>query len=474
MRPVITPEEAGRLDAASPDPVDVLMERAGLGVALVAVRMGAGYGSRVVVLAGPGNNGGDAYVAARHLRRRGAAVEIHALDLPTTLPARRAAAAAMAAGVPVREMGGRVDADLVIDGVFGGGFRHGLPEAVAGWMGTTSPVLAVDVPSGLDPETGEAPDGSFVATRTVTFHALKTGHLRGEGRDRCGDVSVVDIGLEGGEPWWRIAEDADCPRPGRNRGAHKWSAGSVLVVGGSPGMLGASILAGTAALRFGAGAVALALPGGWQQALVASAPQLLSHGIGGSLEFPRDASSAVLGRSERYDVALVGPGLGRNRPEMVAELVRGIDGPLVLDADALNVLDTGLLAGREVPAVLTPHAGEFIRLAGKDPTPENAREFAGSTGSVVLLKGNPTFVTDGGTPWAIVTGGPELATIGTGDVLAGMLAALWARGLDPVTAAVSAAHWHGRAGAALALIDGTATADALADHVGVLAWDARE
>jgi ADP-dependent NAD(P)H-hydrate dehydratase / NAD(P)H-hydrate epimerase len=470
MRPVITPEEAARLDAASTVPVDDLMERAGLAVALAAVEMGARYGTRVTVLAGPGNNGGDGYVAARHLRGRGVAVEVHALDHPRTEVAHAAAARARRAGVPVRELAGPVPSAIVIDALFGGGFRRGLPDEVRSWMAVPARVLAVDVPSGLDPATGEVADGAFSAERTVTFHALKTGHVQGEGPDRCGLVTVADIGLVGGDPAMVVADDGDAPRPPRPRAAHKWSAGSVLVVGGSPGMLGAAVLAGTSALTFGAGSTAVAVPGAWQQALVAAAPQLLSHAVGGGFEFPAGAGVEVCRLAERYDVTLLGPGLGRGRPELVAETIRGVHGPLVLDADALNLLDPAMLESRSVPAVLTPHAGEFRRLTGEEPGPDAARGFASASGSVVLLKGNPTHVTDGETVWLVDAGGPELATIGTGDVLAGMLAALWARGLEPLTAAVSAAHWHGRAGADLASA-GTVTADRLAEHVARFAWD---
>jgi ADP-dependent NAD(P)H-hydrate dehydratase / NAD(P)H-hydrate epimerase len=470
MRPVITPDESARLDAASTVPVVDLMERAGLAVALAAVEMGARYGSRVTVLAGPGNNGGDGYVAARLLRRRGVAVEVHALDHPRTEAAHVAAAGARRAGVPVRELTAPVRSDLVVDALFGGGFRRGLPEEVRAWMDAAPRVLAVDVPSGLDPATGDVADGAFTAERTVTFHALKPGHVQGEGPDRCGVVTVADIGLVGGDPAMVVADDADAPRPPRPRAAHKWSAGSVLVVGGSPGMLGAALLAGTSALAFGAGSVAVALPGGWQQALVAAAPQLLSHGVGGGFEFPTDAGGEVLRRAGRYDVTVLGPGLGRARPELVADVVGGVDRPLVVDADGLNLLEPAMLEARGGPVVLTPHAGEFRRLTGEAPGPDAARGFAGATGSVVLLKGNPTYVTDGATVWVVDAGGPELASIGTGDVLAGMLAALWARGLEPLTAAVSAAHWHGRAASDLGR-SGTVTADRLAAHVAGFAWD---
>jgi len=466
MKPIITPEEAARLDATAAEPVETLMERAGLGVALAAVRMGARYGRRVLALAGPGNNGGDAYVAARYLRRRGVAVEVRALGYPKgeSSPARRAAAAAVAAGVPVRPLGPPEPADLLIDGLFGAGFRGRLDRAAAAWTAHSAPVLAVDLPSGLDGSDGSAAGPVFTARRTVTFHALKVGHVFGEGPDRCGQVEVVDIGLVGGEPALRLCEEGDAPAPGRQRTAHKWSAGTVLVVGGSAGIAGAAVLAGRAAVNFGAGYVRVACPGALQPVLAAADPSLTTVGIGTGRAFTAAAADAVLAAGERFDVMALGPGLGPGHRAFVAALLTGWDRPLVLDADAIAAAGEERLAARRHPTVITPHAGEFHRLTGEEAGWAQAAALAGRTGAVVLLKGNPTVVA-GRERWVVAAGGPELATLGTGDVLTGMVAALIARGLDPETAARSAAFRHGRAAARLAAA-GTVTASALADRVG--------
>ena len=221
MKAVISPEESARLDAAAAEEVGVLMERAGAGVAVAAARMGAGYGARVAVLAGTGNNGGDGWVAARHLARRGAAVTVHRLGAPRSQASRDAATAALLAGVHVTDLAGPAPADLVIDALFGAGFRGDLPPAAVAWSATGLPVLAVDVPSGLSAATGESVSGTFRAARTVTFHAMKPGHLLGTGPEHCGTVEVVDIGLRGGAVEFRVADDADCPRPARARTAHK-------------------------------------------------------------------------------------------------------------------------------------------------------------------------------------------------------------------------------------------------------------
>jgi NAD(P)H-hydrate epimerase len=467
MKPVITPEESARLDGTSTEPASALMERAGLAVALAAVREGARYGTRVLALAGPGNNGGDAYVAARYLRQRGVGVEVRSLGHPRgdDAPAGVAAAAAVDAGVPVYPLGEPEDCDLLIDGLFGAGFHGSLPDAAAAWVGHPAPVVAVDVPSGLLAGDGSVEGPVFHAIRTVTFHALKVGHLVGEGPGLCGEVEVADIGLQGDRPAFRVCEDADAPVPARSRDAHKWSAGSVLVVGGSPGLTGAVALTARSALEFGAGAVRIACPGALQPIYAAMDPGVMSTGIGGGETFDSDPGP-VLEAAERFDVIALGPGLGTGEGAggVVARIVERWERPLVIDADALNVLDMEALAARNAPTVITPHHGEFRRLTGEEPGWEAAAEAAAAAGSVVLLKGGPTFVA-GNEVWAVISGGPELATIGTGDVLTGMVAALISRGLSPETATRSAAHRHGLAAAALSR-ETTVTATGLMGVIG--------
>jgi len=451
VKPVITPEESARLDAASTEPVPVLMERAGLAVALAAVREGAGYGSRVIVLAGPGNNGGDGFVAARYLRERGVAAEVRCLGYPKGehSPARVAGAASVDAGVPVRPLGEPEDCDLLIDGVFGAGFRGSLPDVVAAWTDHAAPVVAVDVPSGLRAEDGTADGAVFEAVRTVTFQALKVGHLVGRGPELSGAIEVADIGLTGVRPVFGVCEDDDAPVPGRARDAHKWSAGSVLVVGGSAGLTGAAALTARSALEVGAGAVRIACPGALQSIHAAMDPGVMTVAIGDGDDLGADPGP-ILEAAERFDVIALGPGLGTGpgSTELVAGIAAGWDQPLVVDADGINALTVDVLAARTAPTVITPHGGEFRRLTGEEPDWETAVTVAAKTGAVVLLKGGPTFVV-GGQVWAVTSGGPELATVGTGDVLTGMVSSLIARGLDPETAARSAAHRHGLAAAAL-------------------------
>jgi NAD(P)H-hydrate epimerase len=455
MKPILTAEEYRRVDQAYTGDMDQAMDRAGFAVAVSAARLGAGYGRRVVVLAGPGNNGGDGYVAARYLKRRGAAVEIHSLSEPRAKEAIRAAGLARELGVAVRPLGAVTEADLVIDALFGGGARGGMSHEVLAWMDTPAPVLAVDYPTGLDPSTGAIEERAFRAVETVTFGTLKTGHVRGEGPEHCGAVTVADIGIEGGEPSMWLAEESDAPRPARHRRTHKWSAGAVLVAGGSTGMVGAAVLAARSALHYGAGSVAVSSPRG--DLVTAAAPELLTM-----------AFEEAEARLDRFDVVIAGPGLAEEDRESVIPII-GKAQRVLLDAGGLDpiMVDTATDGGADV--VVTPHAAEFQRVTGIGGGAFSVRAYAGKKGVVVLLKGNPTLISDGSEPVLVRTGGPELASIGTGDVLSGMVGALWARGLEPRTAAISGAYWHGVAGANLASST-TLTADALARQVGRFAW----
>jgi hydroxyethylthiazole kinase-like uncharacterized protein yjeF len=467
MQPVITVAESRRLDAEASESIDVLMDRAGLAVALEAVAMGAGYGSQVAVLAGKGNNGGDGYVAARHLARRGVAVTVYALaDPDPDSAAGRARVAAGTAGVRLRPLGGPASADLVIDALFGSGFRGSLPDVAVAWAEAGMRVLAVDVPSGLDADRGFVhPPTTFSAERTVTFHALKPGHLLGDGPDHTGRIRVADIGLPRARAEFHIVEADDTLRPLRRRDDHKWSAGSVLVVGGAPGMSGAPLLAARAALRFGAGAVRLVVPAGVVDRVATSAPEIMVDASRGEF-FTVDDAADIAALQERFVVLVVGPGLGSGHDAFVRALLDQWPAKRVVDADALGALRLASYAGPDT--VLTPHAAEWRRLSDAPPSYRGVSGARGDSDLTILLKGSPTFVVDD-TIRAVTTGGPELATIGTGDVLAGMIGALMARGIPGSHAAVSAAYWHGVAGAELAAT-GTVTADRLADAIGRWAW----
>lgn len=455
MEPVLTADEYRRVDTAYEGDLDVAMDRAGHAVALAAVRAGAGYGRRVAVLAGSGNNGGDGYVAAFYLAGRGSQVTVHALADPKTDEAARAADRAGTAGVVIRPLGEPSGEHLVIDALFGGGARAGMPESISPWLESGAPVIAVDYPSGLDPNTGKVPDRAFRAEETVTFGSLKTGHLLGRGPDHCGKVTVADIGISGGTPSMYLMTEDDAVRPPRSRTTHKWDVGSVLVVGGSSGLTGAAVLAAKGALSYGAGAVAIATPD--RGAVVSN-----------TVEFPTFPLDGALPDLDRFDVIVFGPGLGDDDYALALPFLEKSK-RAVIDAGGLRPEVADLLAGSGPETVLTPHSREFSRIAGVAGGTYAVRALAERLGAVVLLKGNPTRISDGGLPVIVNAGGPELATIGTGDVLSGMIAALWARGAGPLEAATTAAYYHGVAGAELSSA-GPLTATDLARHVGRYAW----
>ncbi len=424
MIPVVTPAEMAEIDAAAPEPVEVLIGRAGHAVARAALDLlGGAYGRRVVVLAGKGNNGNDGRDAARRLRRAGVRVRVlDAGEAPPVLP----------------------DADLVVDAAFGTGFRGAYRAPEPGF----ARVLAVDIPSGVDGLTGEVAERVLPADRTVTFAALKPGLLLHPGAGYVGEVDVADIGLDVSGARAAVVDDDDVLAwwPVRQPDDHKWRS-AVLVVGGSPGMPGAATLTARAAQRAGAGYVRLGTPGG----APAGAP---TEAVG--LDLPGEHwAPEVLGALDRFHALVIGPGLGRaeGTAEQVRQVVAHAPVPVVVDGDGLTALGAsaaGVLAGREAPAVLTPHDGEFARLAGGPPGAdrlEATRSLAARLGATVLLKGPTTCVAGpDGFVLLAAAGDDRLATAGTGDVLAGVLGSLLARGVAPAPAAASAAHVHGAAG----------------------------
>ena len=439
MQPVLTVAEMNAVDAAAltSTPLEVLVGRAGLAVALAALDlMGGAYGRRVVVVAGPGNNGADGRVAAHLLERRGARATVVEAGSPTVVG-------------PV---------DLVIDAAFGTGFRgeFRFPPVPDG-----TPVLAVDIPSGVHGDTGEASGAPAAADRTVTFVALKPGLLQGDGARLAGTVTVADIGLPAGSPSVHAIVDDDVAAlvPPRARLGNKWSA-AVLVVAGSAGMTGAPALCARAAYRAGAGMVRLGVPG------LDLAHSPATEAV--SIALPDQGwASDALDAASRCSAVVVGPGLGR-APGVAAEVARLVADspvPVVVDADGLHALgrvggDRSLQARARV--VLTPHDGEYARLVGADPGPDRiaaARALAAASGAVALLKGPTTAVAHpDGRVLLARAGTTALATAGTGDVLSGIIGALLARGVDPLDAAALAAHVHGRAGA-LAFGEGTVAGD---------------
>lgn len=444
MIPVVTPEEMGAIDAAAPEPVDVLIGRAGAATARAAVRMmGGTYGRRVVVVAGKGNNGNDGRDAATRLRRRGVKVTvIPAAEAPDVLP----------------------PADLVIDAAYGTGFRGEYsasrpsprqPEAVTG--GSAAAVLAVDIPSGVDGLTGQAAGEPLPAAGTVTFAALKPGLLFHPGRTLAGQVEVADIGLDVSRARAGVVEDDDVVSwlPRRAPETHKWKA-ALLLVAGSPGMTGAAGLAAASAQRAGAGMVRYVTAGAESHEL----QHMPVEAVALPVTSGRESATAQELSGGRLHACVVGPGMGT--AEATASSIRRIvaaipeDVGLLVDGDGLTAFagsPVEELRKRALPAVLTPHDGEYARLMGQPPGAdrcEAARDLAERSGSVVLLKGPTTVVAHPDGPVRLVTAGDErLATAGTGDVLAGIVGALLAQRVDPFDAAAAGAWLHGTAASQL-------------------------
>jgi NAD(P)H-hydrate epimerase len=423
----------------------MLMDRAGYAVALAASDVGAGYGSVVDVLCGKGNNGGDGYVAARYLTRRGATVTAHQIGQPAVgTPAYRAMESAHRAGVTIVPLKTPGTPDVLIDAVVGTGFTGELSPDVAVWTEVDAAVVAVDIPSGLGGDTGVPNGAVFGADVTVTLHSLKPGHMIGVGPDLCGEIRIVDIGLTGGDPTMSVMDRSDVVVPTRLRTAHKWSSGAVATIGGVSGLSGAALYSARAALRAGAGVSVLVATSEMAPTYEARAADLVVMD-GGDMASEGDAL-ALVERLSRFDTLIVGPGLEPAPLPFVHGLAEAFDGMLVLDAGALGAIaDPQMLANRTSPTVLTPHAGEFEKLSGEKPTWESAVRLSELSGSVVLLKGNPTIVSG---PEVIIvdTGGPELATIGSGDVLAGVIGAFGSTTIDTMSAVTSAAYIHGLAG----------------------------
>jgi NAD(P)H-hydrate epimerase len=457
VQPVVTPDEMAEADQraiAAGTPVEILMDRAGRAVAWAIRRSIGPYGARVVVVCGKGNNGGDGLVAARVLRGWGVRVDVFELER----------------GIDERSLARAIGrAQVVIDAMFGTGFRGALRDdarRVVDALGRfTGLVVAVDIPSGVDGLTGTT-EGAVRADETVCFGARKSGLLFEPGRWHAGRITVVDIGIDIGQPSLGLVErdDVHGRLPQRAPDTNKWQSG-LLVVGGSDGMTGAPSLVSHAAMRTGAGIVWCAVPGR-DAAQRASGTEVIMKALPASDDGALAGLGDLLDHIDRFRAVAVGPGLGTSdvTRATVRELVAKAAKPMVVDADGLNAFagDAAALQQRPAPTVLTPHDGEYSRLAGAPVGADRiaaARQLASASECVVLLKGPTTVVAVPDGRAALCTnGGPALASAGSGDVLTGIIGALLASGVDAFGAAISGAFLHARA------------AD-VAGHAGLVAGD---
>jgi hydroxyethylthiazole kinase-like uncharacterized protein yjeF len=447
-----------------------LMRNAGMRIA-DQVRSMVPQGAQVIAVAGPGNNGGDAFAALAELSgqyRCTAIADPSAQGSDDRLAARGRAArtgvnfVALEEATDPRQALGDV---FAIDGMFGTGARLPLPEAYRPFARALDcrrrTVLAIDVPSGIDALTGAVSDDAVRATVTVTLAALKPGLLLEPAREYAGDILCVDIGIDSkllsAQPReFAALDDASflALLPKRPANSDKRSAGAPLIVAGSAQFPGAAVLCSLGAARAGAGYVTVATP-------AAAATALRTHLVEQVVvDIPPDeacesALELVLDIGQRSGAIGIGPGLGLD--ERTGIIVRGVLAkttlPAVIDASALFHLSKHLDILKDKACVLTPHAGEFARLSGKGTIApgtrvDRLREFVERTGITTLLKGSDTLIYDGTTMHINPTGTSALATAGTGDVLTGIIATLLSQGLSPVDAACAGAYWHGLAGQA--------------------------
>lgn len=422
-------------------PQDDLMARAALGLARVTAAV-AGEGP-IRIVAGKGNNGGDGRVAARLLAEDGHEVDV--ID-----------------GTEPFDPGGLEGSGAVVDALLGTGFegapREQVAFAIAAINAQDAPVVACDVPSGVNASTGEVETLAVRASATATFHGSKVGLHVAPGKEHARRVEVVEIGIPRGAPEpaaaGLISERVLDLYPRRSRSGSKFDSGVVVVVGGSAGLTGAPTMAARSAQRAGAGYVQVAVPQPVQQAVDLRLLEQMSRGLPDEDGFHTpEGVGDVEEMAERAGAVVLGPGLGR--AEGAQEFARGVavavEAPLLVDADGLNA-HAGrleLFSEREAPTVLTPHEAELGRLLELEPDEiaahrvAYAREAAELSGAVVLLKGDDTIVARPDGPLAISPGGtPALATAGTGDVLSGLIGALLAKRMDPFDAACLGALAH--------------------------------
>jgi ADP-dependent NAD(P)H-hydrate dehydratase / NAD(P)H-hydrate epimerase len=438
-----------------------LMQNAGEAIAACALKSYPAA-RRYIVLCGPGNNGGDGYIAAHALMRAGGAVALFALGVESLKGDARKAAAACAA------LPGRLDdfspaaGDVVIDALFGAGLDRDLPPAVTALIDRVTaagvPVVSADVPTGIDGRTGGLRGGAFHAARTVTFMCRKPGHLLLPGRDHCGALSVVNIGIPArivtaeagklqanGPELWRSA------LPHLRPDSHKYTRGHLSVFSGGAASSGAARLSAAAALKAGAGAVTLVSP---REAMAVNAGHLTAI----MLKERNEATLTALLTDSRVTAFVIGPGFGAG-DDLRALVHRLAVKPVVLDADAITSFAAApdalfvILNRNGGKAILTPHAGEFARLfpALDDGATlskvDKARLAAEKAHAVVIYKGADTVIAAPDGRAIINTNAPSvLATAGSGDVLAGICGSLLAQGMDPFDAAAAAVWIHGRCG----------------------------
>ncbi len=460
-----TCEQTRQLDALAITQANIpgiqLMKRAGTAAFKTLLNVWPQV-ERLLVLCGSGNNGGDAYIVAALAAQRNVVVELYACSDADQLKgdAAKAKDFALSQGLEIRSLDDLSFAQndhgftVVVDGVLGTGFQGELRAPLRALFqkinAAALPLLALDIPSGLEGDTGHADRDALVATHTITFIGVKQGLLTGRGPALCGELRYDDLALPQ-NIYAQVRPAAACVArvnalPLRPRDAHKNTFGHVLVVGGDLGMGGAAMLTAEAAMRCGAGLVSVATRAEHVAPLLARLPEAMVRGVNGGME----AADMI----EKADVIVVGPGLGRSAwSQQLLYFVLQSSQPKVIDADALNLLADQTLADFVTGnCVFTPHPGEAAHLLECDGQAiqrdrfASARALQSNLGGVVLLKGAGTVICDGVSTTVTPVGNAGMAVAGMGDVLSGVIAALMAHGLTPTEAAINGACAHGQAG----------------------------
>jgi len=472
MEPLLEAGEMRELDrwaiAEKKIKAEDLMERAGEGLAAVVARRAPA--GRITIVCGKGNNGGDGLVAARLLRAAGRDVEVH-LVWPAEWIGDEAQAQLkrLPGDKPIPFEAGRLNkANVIVDALLGTGSsgspREPADAVIAEMEAAKAPVVAADVPSGVDATTGEVSGPAVHCVATAAFHRPKLGLWVRPGKEYAGEVETIDIGIPRGGP---ARPDAgligagvlrDVPR--RTSASTKFSSGNVVIIGGSRGLTGAPSMAALAAMRAGAGYVTVGAPASLELSFTVRLLEAMMVGLPEDGDGHLDASGedAVLKAVGRADAVVLGPGLSKDpdAQALARSVVPRIDVPLVIDADGLNALAGHLedvIAQRRWPTVLTPHSGELGRLLGLSSEEVErarlacAREAAARSKAFVVLKGDDTLVMAPSGRVAVSRGAaPGLATAGTGDVLAGVIGAMLAKGMPVAQGACAGVYVHVRAG----------------------------
>jgi ADP-dependent NAD(P)H-hydrate dehydratase / NAD(P)H-hydrate epimerase len=486
MQRVLTTEEMRWCDETTIQkhgiPGIQLMENAGRSVVEILQQQYTPLsGKHILIVCGKGNNGGDGFVIARLLAENESQVTVILLASPTELKGDAAINFQLLVSLSerkknilhIKQYSKRIlnsisKPDLIVDAIFGTGFsgaaRKPASDVIA-WINTQNiPVASVDIPSGVNGTTGVAEGEAIHAERTVTLAALKTGLLCNQGKEFSGEIHCTDIGIPFSvlhhkrfKSFMIEAEDVRVALPRRSVFAHKYSVGKIFVLAGSKGLTGAAALTCMAAMRSGAGAVMLGTPESVYPILARKLTEVMVNPLPttkqGTLAFV--ALPEIEKKLSWADVVVIGPGLSQHleTQKLISKIVAIYCGKLLLDADGLNACTTAILRSSKAKIILTPHVGEFSHLTkihSKDIEAQRidvARNLAKKIQKTVVLKGVPTVTaSQSGKAFLNSTGNPGMATAGSGDVLSGIIAGLWAQGMNEEEAAYSGVFLHGRAG----------------------------